>query len=59
MEEFEKDYLKEVSIKDAINYAIEVIYDLNDRLDKPFENPFEVKPDLDKENFLWAFVDHE
>lgn len=45
------------SIKDAINYAVELIYELNSRLEKPLDNPFELLDDLEKENILWTFVD--
>ena len=27
----------DIFIKDAINYAIDVIYELNDKLEKPFD----------------------
>lgn len=44
-----------VSIKDAINYAIDVIYELNDRAKEPLENPFNIIDDLPKELFLRKF----
>lgn len=57
IEDFERDLSKpnNVSIKDAINYAIDVIYKLNDELKTPYENPFESLQDLEKELFLRKF----
>lgn len=48
-----------VSFKDAIQYAIDVIYALNDRLEEPLENPFTIIDDLPKELFLRKFEDYE
>ncbi len=55
----DEDVSKNVSIKDAINYAVDVIYELNSRLETPYENPFHVIDDLPKELFLQKFVDRE
>lgn len=54
-----KQKKQEVSIKDAINYAIDLIYALNERNPKPLDNPFELISDLPKELFLLKFRDDE
>lgn len=45
------------SIKNAINYAIDLIYALNSQLPEPHKNPFEVIDNLECENTLLTFRD--
>ena len=54
-----KEAHNKVSFKDGIQYAIDVIYALNDLLEEPLENPFSIIYDLPKELFLRTFEDYE
>lgn len=48
-----------VGVKSAINYAIRLIYALNEKLPEPLDNPFELIDDLQNELFLLKFKDEE
>ena len=47
------------SLKEAINYAIDLIYKLNSELEKPYENPFYAIQNMEAELTLLKFRDNE
>jgi hypothetical protein len=55
----DRDESPKASLKDAFNYAYELIYKLNDELEKPYDNPFEALDNLPCEMTILTFVDDE